>query len=684
MMFARTDTLKPLHRPQLVLLSAGEGLDASAGKACRDAAHDGFDVLVVPWRSLVWQLNGAAAVAGLAISAHGQHPITRSLRLMPELIAAIDWLEPQGQSAATRLGLLCPDAVLGCSEDQPAIGNDGSPLAGVVALAPLAAHALGAKKDDGTRLRRIGETLSRLPTGGDHSALADPSRLVLAVNGKVFGFRATSGAPVDNELFAAWRTFARKRAAPPPPILLPMPRPLSPSLLTGKPDKVKAGDALPLHPLAALLPCPLEGHVQVATKLYPEAHFVHLAPGLEGPSLPGHPTGEAGLLQWLGRTIDPDADVAATAPLARRLVEPGVGRSVLVDRLRLPDKPHLVDFSALGVGVTPYASGGYANVGRLIDGMAGRDRGQHRRKCADLLEEAGCRAGQVVAVIELPKHVIRVPHAPEIQAAIMVRGFRCMFRVKQLDPIGHFLHSQEYTAAAHELMLHPFWDPPGARRTTDPLVAWRQQHTLAGLDAYAQAAALGTLADHALMPPPDIGLGEARARRLSMVRLYAPLLLRLARARLAIELGRDPETERPDNRFYARWFAESLGRQLATFRRLNFLHDYHHPGVARTSPGSLHSLSENNISLLAEFPDLETAIFVDRPAQEQLDTLFLTTADHDVLKEHYGAFHAMERAYARSVVRTLAFVALDGDPTGIMSALQDFDSSYARELESRT
>ena len=124
-----------------------------------------------------------------------------------------------------------------------------------------------------------------------------------------------------------------------------------------------------------------------------------------------------------------------------------------------------------------------------------------------------------------------------------------------------------------------------------------------------------------------------------------------------------------------------LGRQLATFRRLKFLHDYHHPGVARTSAGSLHSLSENNVSLLAEFPDLETGIFVDRPAKEQLDTLFLTAADHDVLKENYGAFHAMERSYARSIVQTLAFVALDGDATGITSAVRDFEASYAEQLE---
>lgn len=644
MMFARSDALKPLHRPQLVLLSAGEGLDASAEKACRDADADGFDVLVVPWRALVWQLDGAAAVAGLAVSAAGSRPITRSTLLRPELIAAIDWLEPLGLSAAARLGMLNPNAVLGCSDHRSAVDEKGPTVTGVLALAPLVVKAVGAEKDGAAHLHRIAEALSHVLPGSAQSMLPDPSRVVLPVDGKVFGFRRHAGAPVNGRLFTAWLSVARRRAMPAPPILLPTAHPPGPALLRGGLQPLTAGSGLPSHPLAALLPCPAEGHVRVVTKANRDAKFVHLAPGLKGPDLPGYPTGEAGLLQWLGRTIDPMADPAEANPLDMRFVEPGVGRSILIDRLHLPDKPHLVDFTALGAGVTPYASGGYANVGRLIDGMAGRDRGQHRRRCAELLEAEGCRAGQVVAVIEIPGAIIRVPHAPEIQAAVMVRGFRCLFRVKQLDPVGHFLHSEEYRAAAHELMMHPFWSPPSERRTADPLVAWRQQHTLAGLDAYAQAGSLATLVGHALMPPADSGLSEARARRLTMVRLYAPLLLGLARARLAIELGRDPDRERPDNPEYVSWFAKSLGRQLATFYRLKFLHDYHHPGIARTSEASLHSLSENNVSLLAEFPDLETGMFVDRPAEEQLDTLFLTSADHDVLKENYGAFHAMEHS----------------------------------------
>ncbi|HLM11329.1 MAG TPA: hypothetical protein VK362_03040, partial [Reyranella sp.] len=233
MMFARTDGLHPLHRPQLVLLSAGEGLDASAETACRDAAEDGFDVVVVPWRSLVWQLDGAAAVAGLVVTPMGSQPITRSTRLMPELITAIDWLEPPGLCAGTRLGLLNPDAVLGCSEQAPAAEDKAPAISGVLALAPLVIRAVGSRKSDAARLRQIAEVLSRVPAGGDRSALADPTRMVLAVNGKVFGFRERAGAPVDAGLFAAWRGLARQRIAPPAPILLPTARPSSPALLRG-------------------------------------------------------------------------------------------------------------------------------------------------------------------------------------------------------------------------------------------------------------------------------------------------------------------------------------------------------------------------------------------------------------------------------------------------------------------
>lgn len=416
----------------------------------------------------------------------------------------------------------------------------------------------------------------------------------------------------------------------------------------------------------------------VATRARADAYFAHLAPELTGPDL--GVAREAALLRWLGRNIDPGA---ADDAEGHRLVEPGVGRSVLVDRLSVEGRPELVDFSALGVGVTPYASGGYVNVGRPIDGLAGLDRSLHRRDCAARLEAAGCRAGQVVAVIGLRDAAIDLPHAAGVPAAIAVRGFRCVLRVKQLDPVGPFLHSHQHAPAAHDLLLHPGWDAATANRRAEvaPDAALLEQKTLVGLETYAQACSLGQLTRHALAPPPYAGLHAALARRLGILRLYAPTLIGLARARLATELGRDPAREAPDNRAYATWFAETIGRQLATFHRLRFLHDYHHCGVARTKPGTMHSLGENNVSLLAEFPDLDTGIFVDRYDAAQADALFLTRADHDVLASGFTGFHLRDVAAAREVVQTLAFVALDGDASGIARALAAYDAAYARGLE---
>ena len=185
-----------------------------------------------------------------------------------------------------------------------------------------------------------------------------------------------------------------------------------------------------------------------------------------------------------------------------------------------------------------------------------------------------------------------------------------------------------------------------------------------------------------MAPPPFDGLAAALARRLAVIRLYAPTLLALARTRLAIELGRDPDTERPGNRDYAMWFAEALGRQLAIFYQLRFLHDYHHEGVARWNAGQIHSLGENNLTLLAEFPDLDTGIFLDRPDPEQLDCLFLAKADYDALAAGFATFHQQEVAAARQVVQTLAFIALDGDPGGMVEAQRCFTAAYQRGRDS--
>jgi hypothetical protein len=174
---------------------------------------------------------------------------------------------------------------------------------------------------------------------------------------------------------------------------------------------------------------------------------------------------------------------------------------------------------------------------------------------------------------------------------------------------------------------------------------------------------------------------RARARRLETVRLYAPMVLEMVRARLAVELGRDPETAMPSNVEYVQWFAATLGRQFAQFHRLRFLHDYHQPGIGRAAPAWLYTLGENNVTLLAEFPDLDTGVFVDRYDAEHMDEVFLSKSDFAALADNFPQAHARDVAAGRAVLRTLGFVALDGDAAGLRDADRAFDSAYAEVLE---
>jgi len=667
---------RALYRPRLLLLADSEEATPEADAAAVTAAAAGFLVTVVPWFAIGFREDGIVPLAGHAYEdGSARRPLLPDERLAPDAVAPLTLLDPPALRVASLIGRLHPRAVLGFAElpPPPVDRLPADALRGVIALAPKCARGLGADaKAAARRLGEIAESLASVAAGARQSALDDPRRIVLAIQATaeaaVCGFRAAPGLPFQLDLFAIWLETVRGRLPPPMPLLLP-----GPAFLCG-PSRPAA------HPLAAVLPCPSEGHVVVATKARADASFVHLDPALR---LASGQTDAAALLRWLGRTIEPGAP---SGPEGDRLVEPGVGRTVLVDGLLIADRPDLVDFTALGVGVTPYAEGGYVNVGRPIDGMAGLDRSLHRRMCAERLEAAGCRAGRVVAVIALADSAINLPHVKAAPAGIAVRGFRCVLRVKQLDPVGAFLHSHQHAPAAHEFMLHPVWSsvlglPPGADRPDDAQAALVEQKVLLGLETYAIRSSLAELVAAALMPPPYVGMAAAVARRLAIVRLYAPRVLELARGRLAVELGRDPLTERPGNLEYALWFADTLGRQLATFRKLRFLHDYHQEGVARWTAGQMHTLGENNLTLLAEFPDLDTGIFLDRPDPAQLDCLFLTRADYDTLDAGFAAFHQRDVAEARDVVQTLAFIALAGDPGGVAEALGRFAAAYQRGLE---
>ena len=164
------------------------------------------------------------------------------------------------------------------------------------------------------------------------------------------------------------------------------------------------------------------------------------------------------------------------------------------------------------------------------------------------------------------------------------------------------------------------------------------------------------------------------AARIAAIDAWAPQLLRPVGARLALELQLDRDVTTGE---YLRWFAGCVGSQLATWRRLRFLHDYHHPGVGRWRPDHLYTLGENNVTLLAEFPDLDTGVFVDDDEEYLARATQLTPGDVAVLREGFSHFHARDVTAAETVVRTLAHLTCRNDPGMVTKALQDYHAAYA-------
>jgi hypothetical protein len=154
------------------------------------------------------------------------------------------------------------------------------------------------------------------------------------------------------------------------------------------------------------------------------------------------------------------------------------------------------------------------------------------------------------------------------------------------------------------------------------------------------------------------------------------VLLELARRRLARDLGAGITL-----RDYVEWFAISLGRTLARWRALRFLHDYHQPGIGRSAPA--FTLVENNVTLLGEFPDLDTGLFVDDPPGRVGAELQLSPSELQQLRHGFSEFHLREVAACRAVAATLAAIALPSSGRPADEAMHCFDAAYARELRNQ-
>lgn len=441
------------------------------------------------------------------------------------------------------------------------------------------------------------------------------------------------------------------------------------------------------HPFAGLLPELMGKALYADTRWHEDARAVYVAPDLQGPLLWGKRHRPAmsetvSLLRYLGRTVVPGPPGKG---IGRRLVEPGVGRSGLVDFLTLRGGQTPTDFSASGIGLTPYSARGFVDIGRHLDGRIALKRAEHRRRVADRLEALGCRASRVVAIVEVPPLRVTMLDGSYSPAVVMVRAFRCVLRVKQLDPVGSFYHSVQHGATLGALLLEE-----ATREANRALGAWTADATRQVSRVGHDLSLLGPAADDFARLVETTGAShgdERRGRELRqrLLRRYAPNLFRVARGRISRELGRDRSSDCLSTERYVLWFAQSLGRQLARMRLARFLHDYHHPGVSRYHPNWLYTLVEHNVTLAAEFADLETSVFVDDPTGSIQDTLQLSSRDIATLRDGYESFHQEDWAMARRVVRSLAAAAVCAhESTGALleQAVAAYEAAYCNGIAS--
>jgi hypothetical protein len=426
--------------------------------------------------------------------------------------------------------------------------------------------------------------------------------------------------------------------------------------------RAQAHEVLAVHPLAAVLPS-LDGENGVVqTEQLPEARFVYLDERLA--PVDGASIRREALFARLARTTIREREPGPGRE--PRYVEPGVGRTCLVGALAVTDRPDLVDFSVTGVGLTPYSWDGFVNLGTPVTGRAALARAEHRRRCADRLEAAGCPVAPVLAILEIGDETVRMPDDSISPAVIIVRGFRCVLRVKQLDPVASLYHSVQHAPLLAEAILAAAGGPQSADADVDDL--------LIALDQFGPAHddIRRLLTGGALIGPWE----SARQMRLRLVHRYAPVLIDLARRRLAALEGADIDDI--EVRDYVGFFAASLGATLGRFRQQRFLHDYHHGTDGRPAP--MNTLVENNVTLLAEIPDLDTAIFVDDDPALVAEAVQVTPSHLGQLRHSYDDLHHHEVAASRAIAGTLAAAAQPGSADAVQAALRQFDAAYRTVL----
>jgi hypothetical protein len=334
----------------------------------------------------------------------------------------------------------------------------------------------------------------------------------------------------------------------------------------------------------------------------------------------------------------------------RRFVEPGVGRSCVATEMSFDAEtvvtPNLYnDFLLTGMGLTPYSKGGFVNVGRKLDGRLSSVRAEYRRRCAEKLTAIGCRAPATAAIFELPDSQIKMPNGTFSCGAIMLRGFRSLFRVKQLDPIACALHSQRHSV---EVLNYFLAIVSKGRNAYKEVTSVNVSQLALAFDVYGPGEFdLPFLLNHS---PLSASQKEVRDFRLSAIRINASAIIR----HVYPNVCQNGAVDCPENYLerYAFWFSAELGAQLGKFKANRFLHDYHFANIKRSGRW-VYSLVENNVTLAAEFADLETGVFVDSPVDELSNFLQLSDAEIQYIRNFFLRLHWRDVLAALRIAQTI-------------------------------
>lgn len=421
------------------------------------------------------------------------------------------------------------------------------------------------------------------------------------------------------------------------------------------------------HPLAEQCPARVGEHCVVGTAFWPQARFEYLHPALRGPVFRGSADPpETQMLRYLARLVSPNG-VVEPDHYSKRFVEPGIGRTFLLDFLYLEGLPQIHDFSATGIGITPYAADGFVLNGPDIDGYCSLLKAEHRREIAERLCQAGCRVPVTGAIIRLDGVEKLWPDGRTSAAAIIVRGSRTVLRVQQCDPLHGYFHSPHHSRLAREYFA--------SRPDIQSMPAALQAQVLDECARHFDLRPLVFTDRYRSLPAAD-PFRAAREIRLREIHEHAPMMIRLARLRLAQERGLSPDADEISSEDYVSWFAESIGKQMAIMRRERFLFDYR---VGRNA-SIANALHESQVSLLAEFHDLDTGVFTESP---HCEGIILTHDQFENLRRHYSKWHGRELIEAMAMIRSMALIVKPGDTASAAAAVDRGVKAYTENIRER-